>query len=149
MGQAPQSLAKAASEWMRELVSACGQEQLGRDVGPDPEGLDKVGRCRPGELLQHLGMLLDLVVQLQPTPGEGAQHVAHRGGDIRLAATVEGRRCAHQLAIMQPLELASEFVRSRHQDRLESDHGLALNSYGAVTGRVPAGDARAPRIAPL
>src|ERR687894_1971366 len=79
IGQAPQSLAKAASERMRPGVVADEDEHLGGGAGLDAVRRDRRRGALRRQPIEVRVVAPDLGVEIEPAPGDGAQARLGRG----------------------------------------------------------------------
>ena len=136
-GEAPKSIAKAASEAEPVGVVACGDQQLRGGHSRDPSGL-RESRVHCVDELREVGVVTgDLLIELPVTDGEAFEG---RAGPARELVVTDmcTRACqaGDQAGRGQVTELGSDALRSSHDQRLELDDHLGSCFHRAAPGSV-------------
>ena len=82
---------------------------MGGDVDAHTEGLEELGRGRPGQRLQVRRVDFDLLVETEPADGEGYQGMAHgHCGVGQVAGNVECSAGGQEPEVAQRFELVTQ-----------------------------------------
>ena len=136
-GEAPKSIANAASEAEPVGVVACGDQQLRGGHSRDPSGLHE-SRVHCVDELCEVGVVTgDLNIELLIAGGEALECRAGPGRDLVVTDTCTGAcQACDQAARGQVTELGSDALRSSHDQRFELHDHLGSCFHRAAPGRV-------------